>query len=241
MEEYLLFADETKPTKSNPFFCFSGVSIQRKYYEDVFIPQINSLKKKHFGKTDIVFHFTDMKKNRKDFSILQDETKRNLFWDEFVEIIKNSPIDILGVYFNDTSMSKLYSGNSHSNYDIGFYALLDNYVHYLKTKDSYGQICIESRTLKENSYLQKTFFEYIENGSVYFSKKDTNTYLTSLGFIIKEDNCIGLQIADIVPSQLLRYERGIKKDFHKLAKTLSAKIYNFNTDYEHILGIKNIL
>lgn len=241
MEEYLLFADETKPTKSNPFFCFSGVSIKRNYYEDVFIDQINSLKQKHFGKTDLIFHFTDMKKNRKEFNVLQDEEKRNSFWNEFVGIIKDAPIDILGVYFNDEAMSKLYEGNSHSNYDIGFYALLDNYVHYLKSKDAYGQICIESRTLKENSYLQRTFYEYIENGSLYFSKKDTNTYLTSLGFIIKGDNCIGLQIADIVPSQLLRYERGIKKDFHKLAKTLSTKIYNFDTDYEHILGIKNIL
>ena len=136
-----------------------------------------------------------MKKNRKEFNVLQDEEKRNSSWNEFVGIIKDAPIDILGVYFNDEAMSKLYEGNSHSNYDIGFYALLDNYVHYLKSKDAYGQICIESRTLKEN------------------------TYLTSLGFIIKGDNCIGLQIADIVPSQLLRYERGIKNDFHKLAKT----------------------
>ena len=241
MDEYLLFADETKPTKVNPLFCFSGVSIHRKYYEDYFIPQINALKQKHFGKTDIVFHFADMKKNRKDFNILQDESKRNLFWDEFVNIIDNSPIDILGVYFNDELMTKLYKGNSHSNYDIGFYALLDNYVHYLKSKNACGQICVESRTLKENSYLQKTFYEYINNGSLYFSAIDTNIHLTSLGFIIKGDNCIGLQIADIVPLQLLRYKKGIKKDFHKLAKTLSKKIYNFNTDSEFILGLKNIL
>ena len=78
MEEYLLFADETKPTKSNPFFCFAGVSIQRKYYEDTFIPQINALKQKHFGKTDIVFHFSDMKKNRKEFSILHNSAESPL-------------------------------------------------------------------------------------------------------------------------------------------------------------------
>ena len=241
MEEYLLFADETKPTKSNPFFCFAGASIQRKYYEDTFIPQINALKQKHFGKTDIVFHFSDMKKNRKEFSILQDEEKRNSFWKEFVELIDNSPIDVIGIYFNEQLMTELYNGNSHSNYDIGFYSLLDNYVHYLKSKNAYGQICIESRTLKENSYLQRTFYEYVDNGSLYFSNHDTNTYLASLGFVIKGDNCIGLQIADIVPSQLLRYKKGIKKDFHKLTKTLSTKIYNYNTDYESILGFKNIL
>ena len=138
-------------------------------------------------------------------------------------------------------MSKIYKDNSHSNYDIGFYYLLDNYMHYLKSKNAYGQICIESRTLKENSYLQKTFYEYVNNGSLYFSNHDTSNYLTSLGFIIKGDNCIGLQIADIVPSQLLRYKNGVKKDFHKLAKTLSSKIYKTNTEYEFILGLRNLL
>lgn len=67
MDEYLLFADETNPSDTNPYFCFSGISISRKYYEDIFIQQINQLKKKHFGTTDVIFHFTDMKKNKKDF------------------------------------------------------------------------------------------------------------------------------------------------------------------------------
>lgn len=241
MEEYLLFADETKPTKDNPFFCFSGISISREYYEQNLIPEINALKKKYFGTTDIVFHFTDMKKNKNEFSIFIDETKRNKFWDEFVAIIKKSPIDILGVYFDDAEMTKIYPKKPHSNYDLGFYALLDNYVHYLKSKDAYGQICIESRTFKENSYLQKTFYEYIEKGSLYFSEKDTKNYLTSLGFIIKKDNCIGLQVADVVPSQILRYVKGSKKDFHGLAKVLGRKIYGHGTSQEHVLGLKNLL
>ena len=241
MEEYLLFADETKPTKYNPYFCFSGISVSRQYYENILIQQINQLKKKHFGTTDIIFHFADMKKNRKEFTIFQDETKRSLFWDEFVEIIKVSNIDIIGIYFDNDKMTEIYPDSPYSNYDIGFYALLDNYMHYLKTKNAYGQICIESRTFKENAYLQKTFYEYIANGSMYYSPKDTNHYLASLGFVIKGDNCIGLQIADIVPSQLLRYKKGVKTDFYNLSKTLSTKIYNYNTKYESILGLKQLL
>lgn len=241
MNEYLFFADETKPIKTNPYFCFAGFSVTREYYEKVFIQQINALKQKHFGRTDIIFHFTDMKKNRKDFALLLDENKRNSFWNELVQILNSSPIDILGIYFNNDDMTKLYNGSTYSNYDMGFYALLDNYVHYLKHKNAYGQICIESRTFKENAYLQKTFYEYMENGSIFFSQKDANTYLTSLGFTVKGDNCTGLQIADIIPSQLLRYKNNTKKDSYKLAKTLSTKIYRFGTNYESVLGLKNLL
>lgn len=241
MDEYLLFADETKPTKYNQYFCFSGISIERNYYEDIFVKNVNELKKRHFNRTDIIFHFSDMKKNRKEFNNLQDANKRDSFWNDLVNLIESTPFDVIGIYFNNNMMSKLYSDNSHSNYDVGFYALLDNYVHYLKNKKAYGQICVESRTLKENSYLQKSFYEYIQNGSIYFSKEDTQKYLTSLGFTVKGDNCIGLQIADIVPSQLLRYKNDLKKDFYNLSKTLGAKIYNVNTEYESILGFKNLL
>ena len=241
MNEYLLFADETKPTKYIPYFCFSGISIERNYYEDNFVHSVNALKQRYFGKTDVIFHFVDMRKNRKEFDVLLDTEKRDNFWKDLVSLIKDSPIDIIGIYFNNEMMSNLYLGNSHSNYDVGFCALLDNYVHYLKSKQAYGQICVESRTLKENSYLQKSFYEYIQNGSIYFSKEDTQKYLASLGFTVKGDNCIGLQIADIVPSQLLRYKQNFKRDFYDLAKTLGTKIYNVNTDYEDILGFKNLL
>lgn len=241
MDEYLLFVDETKPSRYIPYFCFSGISIERNYYEDTFVPAVNALKKKHFGKTDVIFHFADMKKNKKAFEILLDTKKRDDFWNDFTSLIKESQIDIIGIYFNDAMMSNIYCGNPHSNYDVGFCVLLDNYMHYLKSKQAYGQICVESRTLKENSYLQKSFYEYIQNGSIYFSKEDTQKYLTSLGFTVKGDNCIGLQIADIAPSQLLRYKQNFKKDFYGLAKTLGTKIYNVNTNYEDILGFKKIL
>ena len=119
MEEYLLFADETKPTKSNPNFCLSGVSVSRQYYENTLMQQINQLKKKHFGKTDIIFHFADMKKNRNEFAIFQDKNKRESFWNEFIEIIKVSNIDIIGIYFNNDKV--FINFNYNYNKFIFFY------------------------------------------------------------------------------------------------------------------------
>ena len=52
-DEYILFADETKKTPQNPYFCFAGFIIKRCNYEDILVPKINSLKQKHFGRTDI--------------------------------------------------------------------------------------------------------------------------------------------------------------------------------------------
>lgn len=241
MKDYLLFLDETRPNKHHTNFCLAGIVVEREYYEKTLVKDVNDLKIKHFGKSDVIFHFSDMKKNRNDFSILIDEEKRNNFWMDYTQLLKNLTFDIIGIYFDYYKMSKLQHGKSKNNYNIGFYMILDNFMHYLKEKDAYGQICIESRTFNENRYLLDVFYKYQQNGSIYFEEFDVKKHLSSIGFIVKGDNCIGLQLADPVPSQLMRYISKNKKDTYNLYNTLSTKIYNVGTDFENILGVKNIL
>ena len=47
-EEYILFLDETLKTSNNPYFSLAGIIVKRKYYEDVFITRVNTIKKKFF-------------------------------------------------------------------------------------------------------------------------------------------------------------------------------------------------
>ena len=60
MDEYILFVDETLKTSKNPYFCMSGICVKRNYYEDFLTNEINSLKKRHFNPTDVVFHYSEM-------------------------------------------------------------------------------------------------------------------------------------------------------------------------------------
>lgn len=240
-QDYLLFVDETKPTIHSSIFCLAGIVVERSYYEKTLVKNVSDLKVKYFGKSDIIFHFSDMKKNRGDFSSLFNETLRENFWTDYVSLINDASFDILGVYFDNNKMNCLQHGKQKSNYNIAFYSLLDNFMHYLLDKNAYGQICVESRTLNENRYLFDVFYKYQQNGSIFFMENQIKQYLSSIGFTVKGDNCIGLQIVDPVPSQLIRYKSCYKKDFYSLYKTLSTKIYKVGTEYENILGIKNIL
>lgn len=241
MKDYLLFVDETKPDNYHPNFCLAGMVIEREYYEKILIKDVNNLKIKHFGRSDIIFHFSDMKKNRNEFSIFINEEKRNNFWADYVKLLSVADFNIIGIYFDDKKMRQLQYGASKNNYNIGFYSLLDNFMHYLKDNDAYGQICVESRSFNENRLLLDVFYKFQQNGSIYFAESEVKKHLSSIGFIVKGDNCIGLQLVDPVPSQLMRYIAKNKKDIYNLYNTLSTKIYNVGTDYENILGIKNIL
>lgn len=238
--EYILFADETKKTPKNSYFCFAGFIIKRCDYENILVPKINELKQKHFGKTDIIFHYTDMKNNKGDFKSFKDSNVRNKFWTEFVNIIKTIDFTTIGVYFDQNMMKELYKNSGTTNYDIAYRHLLENYMHFLKEKDGVGAICIESRTFKENMFLQRNHFDYLEKGSTYYSSKNTSDHLATIGFVIKGDNCIGLQIADIIPARFMRIVNK-QSDNYLLNKTFHEKMYYFDSSKEHILGLKNLL
>ena len=88
--------------------------------------------------------------------------------------------------------------------------------------------------------LENNYYDYINDGSIYFSSTDTLKHLASIGFIIKEDNCIGLQVADVLPSRLMRMVNGLK-DNYRLDAAIKTKIYKSGTDFESIVGLKRIL
>lgn len=98
------------------------------------------------------------------------------------------------------------------------------YYYYRKNKflrdkniNGIGSICIESSSLNENAELQHLYYSFIQNGAVYFSQEDFNKHLSSIGFMIKDDNYIGLQIADVLSSALLRKINGTK-DFYNIGE-----------------------
>ena len=241
MDEYLIFLDETKPVKNqNPYFCLAGMIISKEEYVEKAIPFINKLKDKYFKTTSIVFHFADMKKNRNDFTIFNNSDIRIKFWEEYVDILKSIDFNTIGVYFNQSVMTSTYSKTSYKSYDIAFISLLDNITHFLYQNKVLGQICIESRTLKENSYLLDSYYDYMNSGSLYHSIEIVKKHLSTLGFIYKEENCIGLQIADMIPSILLRKTLK-KKDNFNLKSLFYERLYCNNKDSENILGFNKIL
>lgn len=240
MEEYILFCDETKKTKNNDYFVFGGIAFKRKDYIKDVIPSINQLKHKYFNTTDVVLHYTDIKKNKGTFKTLTDSVKRNTFYQEFKNIIKNIDGTTFVIYYHQDMMQSVYNKKTDGHYNIGFIKLLENYLHFLVENNGYGNIVVESRTAHENSMLLDTYYSYKTNGSVYFKPDIISKYVSSLGFVIKEDNCIGLQIADFIPASICRVINH-QSDKQLLGQTFQNKIYKRGTALENIVGLKNLL
>lgn len=218
----------------------SGLCFKRSYYENIVVPTINGLKTKHFGNTGVIFHYSDMNNKKNDFIKFKDQKIRQKFWTDYVNTVSKLDFTTFGVYFNQDDMKQIYGKGRSSNYDIAFVSLLKNYLHFLKNVNGIGSICIESRGFKENATLQQSYYKYLQTGSMFFPYEIYEKHLSTIGFIVKGDNCIGLQIADISPSALLR-EVNETKDFYGLGRKYREKLYFYNKPYQDILGMRKIL
>jgi hypothetical protein len=239
MDEYILYLDETAKSTCNPYFCLAGIIVKRKDYEDNVIPQINVLKKKYFSTTDIIFHASAMNRKEKEFNIFKDNIVNRNFWNEYVTLINIFPFTTLGVYFDQAQMSSLFKTNQINFYNIAFVEIIRNYIHFLKENNGIGSIIIESRSFRQNAALQNDYYQFIKNGSWFYSAEDFQKHLSSLGFIVKKDNCIGLQVADFCPLALTKVLNA-RKDSFNLGKTYYNKLYKISTPELELLGLKKI-
>ena len=238
--EYIMFVDETDPTSTNDYFCLAGMIVERGEYEDILTKKINTLKKKHFKDTGIIFHYTEMKNNKGIFKKFQDTNVRNSFYVDFVHILKESNVTILSSYFNKQYMKQSYNKCAISDYDVAFKNLLENFVHFLQNNNGDGMVIIESRSFNQNSKLQNTFYHYLNNGSEFFLPSTIQGYLKCLGFIVKNENCVGLQLVDYVPATIIRILNH-ETDKYSMQEVVKNKIYYYGTDCQNILGVKNVL
>lgn len=239
MGEYILFLDETNPTTVSPYFCLAGFVIERKEYENILIPKINDCKK-ILGNPHIVFHYTDMKKSTGEFKMLNDGKLRSQFWNKLQNVLQTSKIYTMGTYLDKV----FYTGNFPKDgckdaYLLAMQKIVSNYVYFLFKHKSRGSIMCESRNLKEDMLTQRSYYNIANNGTDIFTSDMVKKHLTTISFNIKKDNCIGLQVADMIPLAFIRNLHK-KPDSYNIYQTLSSKLYDGDIGKSDIFGFTQI-
>lgn len=236
-QECIFFLDETLKTTKNPYFCLGGFICTRKEYEEKIIKSISNIKQKHGISFTTPLHYTDIKNSKNGFEFLKkDPQKRTCLMNDIVKLIDSCQITTLGVYFNQVQYQNLFGKRL---YDIAFFELLRNYTYYLNSNNLIGSLCLESRSLKENASLQNTYLSYLENGNSYFDSALIKKHITSISFTTKADSCSGLEMADFLPVVFVRHVNGLP-DSYALWRAIHDKLYMKSTEFENILGLRNL-
>lgn len=240
-KEYLLFLDETDTNTKNRYFCLAGFIISRQDYENDLIPKINNIKENILQKPNIIFHYKDMKKQVKDFSILSDKDLRNNFWTTLCNELKTINITTVAAYIDAVEYRKNYNKfTSLSEYNVLFNEIINSFVHFLISNKGIGTIMLESRNPAQNKSTQELYTNMTQRGTNIYKANTIKRKISTLNFNIKRDNSIGLQIADMIPLVLVRNLNG-QTNSYSLYNIFSSKLYKGNQSNVNGYGFIKIL
>lgn len=237
MEEYILFLDESNVTKTNPFLLLGGIIISRKEYKDTLLPAILDCKM-ILGNPHIIFHYTDIIKKQKDFSCMcGDSNMCNDFWKHLQNGLTQTDFRILSSFINIKKYNDEYPKNiSHDSYELLFSTIINNYIHFLHKHKSRGCIIFESREETQNKKIQQYYFHILKNGTNIYQSNAIEYYITTTSFLVKEENCIGLQIADLVAYNSIKHINGLSVK-HNMWEILKPKLYNGESNNTDSYGL----
>lgn len=246
MSNYYLFLDESKPSGNLLYFCLGGYIIEENEYVQKMIPLVNSLKNEIFNNTTVVLHESEIRDPEKPpYDILKDFEKKKGFWNGLRNIIDSCNITTIGVGINPIEYKKLYCEKyANNDYFVALQIILENFVHFLEHNEGKGIIYIESRTPTDDTRLASHYHTIVANGTLFFNKVIFQKRLTTINFSMKQDDNVGLQIADFIPNPLNRacsYNYDIKKQKKpNVFDLIDSKLYNGNCNLKERFGLKII-
>lgn len=73
--------------------------------------------------------------------------------------------------------------------------------------------------------IQQYYFHILKHGTNVYQSSAIETHITTTSFLVKEENCIGLQIADLIAYNCVKYINGITPK-HNMWNIIDPKLYD---------------
>lgn len=226
MEDYKLFLDEIYPNDGLKFFCLAGIAIKVDVYDNVIMTKVKKLKKLVFGKDNIIIHEQEIRAQKDAFAVLKNSKARHMFWEGIEEIFKENDFHVFAVAIHEEELTKLYKGHKRDKYFISLQVILENFTHFLASKNGKGYLEVESRDRAIDEQLQNHFYSLKILGTLFYEPNILQKHLGTIKFPSKSENVIGLQLADLIPNPLNRQLSSMKQKQPSILDVINQKAYD---------------
>ena len=236
--DYILFLDESSPSYPNRLLLLGGAIVAREEYRKL-IFKIRECKQL-LGDPYIILHNTDITKTQNGFECMKEQSLRDRFWAKMSKSIDDTELKILVSYLNYYNYQRNYDSEMcRDAYELLFSSIMNNYIRFLISHNAQGSIIFEARQENQNKRIQDYYFHMLHYGTNIYKATTINDRITTVSFLAKEDNCNGLQLADIISNVFMRYinKWHVRTD---IFKTLRAKIYDGGNNRKKIYGVVKI-
>lgn len=210
--KYYFFLDETGDhgltyvDKNFPLFLLCGCLIREDCLKEM-EGKVNAFKQRYFKTKDVILHSRDIRKCDGAFQILFDLKLKARFYDDLNLILKDGEYLVIGSAVEKEEHIKRYGKGAADPYALSTSFLLERLVFCLDKmdKNSTIEVLIEERGNKEDHMLLAHFNSIMDRGTYYVSPDRLKRKILRFGFHSKQENIIGLQIADLCAYPLARY------------------------------------
>lgn len=210
--KYYFFLDETGDhglnyvDKDFPLFLLCGCLFREDYLADI-ENKVNSFKQNYFKTNDVILHSREIRKCEGSFQILFDLELKARFYDDLNSILKEGKYLIIGAAVDKEEHIKRYGKGAKDPYALSFSFILERLIFCLDKMDRNSTIetLAEERGKKEDHLLLAHFNSIMDRGTFYVSSERLKRKIIKFGFYSKQENIIGLQIADLCAYPLARH------------------------------------
>lgn len=169
----------------------------------------------------------------------------NFAYDMLTEIFVKSELTVLAVCIDEDGLSEQYDRSKlNDRFQIAMNMMIENYFHFLNRVNGIGHICYESLPENQNERIRKRYMGIRYNGTMFYPAKVINDRIKDLEFRNKNENIVGLQLADFVPNAMGRYVLEKHYTNHKerniCMDVLQNKLYDGGIGRKDKFGLKII-
>lgn len=222
--------DASKIDKSYPMFVLAGCIFDFDYYIKVVETNINELKNKYFGRTDIILRSYNIRKQKGDFLSLVDRKKRIQFYEDINKLFSGFQFTVIAGAINKLEHIEQYV-NPANPYNLCFRFILERAVMYLGRGADNIILRAESREGHNDRQLATVYEYFRQKGFANFIKPDeVQRKLVDLSFNQKSQNVVGHQIADLIAYPIGKWVLDRTKE-NKAFEIVEKKLHRKNGVY----------
>ncbi len=226
MKKYNLYLDESQSSGQLPYFCLAGCIIQQgDAYSDL-VEKVNKLKFEVID-SDKCMHEREIRDKKDGFEALRNKDKNEEFWTRIRKIFEQTELNTICSAINCCEYKSVYhSCEANDSYQVTLQIIMENFAYFLSQNDATGMIYLEKTNDLDATRLRNHYQHIMITGTLYLSPTELQRRLVNINFLTKEDNNVGLQLADFLPNAFNRRLSNLSDKQPSLFDVLESKLYD---------------
>lgn len=194
----------TKIDPDYPYFVLGGVIVDREYQRDVMVVRVKQLKRRFFGRDDIVLHTADIVRARRDLVGLQESDLNAEFLGELTSLMMSLEYTVIACVIDKRRFTAEHGHDGVDIYRRSLDVLVDRFCDEIGDQADGGIVFAETRRPDLDHDLNMAWEHLKETGTEHVQGSTINRRIVDLSLKDKRLNIAGLQLADLVVSPIGR-------------------------------------